>query len=218
MDNWRETIISQYDNSPRLLGVVAGENSVIDPAVDIRAFYNEVFNPFTASGWGLDCWGRIVGIDRLITLQGSVKAFGFQGSGLQPFNQAPFYSPNVTSNYRLGDNAYRDLIFLKAAINISNGSLADINRIMAQLFKNRGKAWVIHTGTMQIRFGFDFNLLPYERALLAREDVPPKPAGVGFDVYEIPKAKRFGFRGSGLQPFGQGTFAGRPQHAYTANT
>lgn len=216
MRDWRQTIISQYDNSPRLLALLAGENRAIDPAVDIQAFYDAVFDPRTAVGWGLDCWGQIVGIGRHIELEGTDAAFGFDGSELQPFGQGTFWSEDATSYYRLTDEAYRQLIFLKAAINITDGSLASLNRIMDMMFGERGTVCVLHVGTMRIRFFFDFYLQPFERALIARDDVPPKPAGVGFDVYEIRRADTFGFQGSGLQPFNQGNFAtGGPRDAYS---
>lgn len=216
MENWRQTIISQYNNSPRLLTILEGENGAIDPAVDIQAFYNAVFDPRTAVGWGLDCWGQIVGISRDIQLAGTNTAFGFDGSGLEPFGQGTFWSEDATSYYRLTDEAYRQLIFFKAAINITDGSIASLNRIMDRMFGERGTVCVLHVGTMRIRFYFDFYLRPFERALIAREDVPPKPAGVGFDVYEIRRADTFGFQGSGLQPFNQGNFAiGGPRDAYS---
>lgn len=210
------TLISQYDNSPRLRALLLGLERVVDPWLDIQAFYRSVFDPRTAVGWGLDCWGQIVGISRDIQLAGTNTAFGFDGSGLEPFDQAPFWSSDATSYYRLTDEAYRQLIFLKAAINISDGTLASLNRIMHTMYGSRGTVCVIHVGTMRIRFFFDFYLQPFERALIARDDVPPKPAGVGFDVYEIRRADTFGFQGSGLQPFNQGNFAiGGPRDAYS---
>ena len=105
MKNWRQTVISQYDNSPRLLALIRGEDAEIDPAPEILNFYSVVFDPRTAVGWGLDCWGRIVGVGRTIALEGTPKAFGFKGSGLQPFGQGTFYSANATTTYRLGDAA-----------------------------------------------------------------------------------------------------------------
>lgn len=210
------TLISQYDNSPRLRALLLGLERAVDPWLDIQEFYRSVFDPRTAVGWGLDCWGQIVGIGRHIELEGTDAAFGFDGSELQPFGQGTFWSEDATSYYRLTDEAYRQLIFFKAAINITDGSLASLNRIMDMMFGERGTVCVLHVGTMRIRFYFDFYLRPFERALIAREDVPPKPAGVGFDVYEIRRADTFGFQGSGLQPFNQGNFAiGGPRDAYS---
>lgn len=210
------TLISQYDNSPRLRALLLGLERAVDPRLDIQEFYRSVFDPRTAVGWGLDCWGQIVGIGRHIELEGTDAAFGFDGSELQPFDQGTFWSEDATSYYRLTDEAYRQLIFLKAAINISDGTLASLNRIMHTMYGSRGTVCVIHVGTMRIRFFFDFYLQPFERALIARDDVPPKPAGVGFDLYEVNRAETFGFDGSGLQPFDQGNFApGGPQDAYS---
>ena len=74
---------------------------------------------------------------------------------------------------------------------------------------------VLHVGTMHIRYLVEFRLLPYQRALILRDDVPPKPAGVGYDIFEVPYPA-FGFAGSGLHPFNQGTFVpGGPVDAYT---
>ena len=39
MDNWRETILSQYDNSERLLALIESMNAAIAPTADIAAFY-----------------------------------------------------------------------------------------------------------------------------------------------------------------------------------
>ena len=210
------TVISQYVKSRRIQALLLQLEWLIDPYLDIETFYAQVFDPRTAVGWGLDCWGQIVGIGRHIELEGTDAAFGFDGSELQPFDQGTFWSEDATSYYRLTDEAYRQLIFFKAAINITDGSLASLNRIMDMMFGERGTVCVLHVGTMRIRFYFDFYLRTFERALSAREDVPPKPAGVGFDVYEIRRADTFGFQGSGLQPFNQGNFAiGGPRDAYS---
>ena len=215
MKNWLATIISQYAKSPKLLGVLEGENDEIDPTAEIDEFYDKVFNPETAVGWGLDCWGQIVGIGRTLELDGEDDIFGFNNSLLEPFGEGTFYSVTSTRYYRLSDDAYRQLIFFKAAINISDGTLKTINYIINRIYGSRGYAAVLHVGTMRIRFLFNYYLRPYERALLSKEDVPPKPAGVTFDVYEILFDSTFGFNGSGLQPFGQGVFPIRgPREAY----
>lgn len=210
------TVISQYANSGRLQTLLLQLEWEIDPYLDIETFYSKVFDPRTAVGWGLDCWGQIVGISRQLELQGTEDAFGFDGSNLMPWGQGPFWSNQATTTYILADEAYRKLIFFKAAINITDGTLASLNKLMNIMFGSRGTVCVLHVGTMKIRFFFDFYLATYERALVCREDVPPKPAGVGFDVYEIPRAETFGFAGSDLQPWNQGTFQIRgPQDAYS---
>lgn len=212
MKNWRATILSQYDNSPRLLALVEGFNALIDPEAAIDAFYAAVFDPRTATGWGLDVWGRIVGVDRAVTLKGIPGAFGFADSLLQPFGEGPFWSANATSTYVLADEAFRLLIFLKAAINITDGTLPSLNRILHTFFAGRGPVMALHVGTMRMRLVFRFMLKTYERAILAKADMTPIPAGVGYELYDVPKTT-FGFAGSGLMPFGQGAFVARGPQA-----
>lgn len=64
MQNVEKTIISQYANSPIICALIERMNEWIDPRADIEQFYNMVFNVATAQGYGLDVWGRIVGIGR----------------------------------------------------------------------------------------------------------------------------------------------------------
>lgn len=118
--------------------LIDGFNAAVDPAAEIAEFYSKAFDPATAVEWGLDCWGTIVAISRTVTLAGNNEVFGFDGSLLNPWDQAPFYSAQATDNYVLADRAYRFLIFLKAAVNLTGGSLADINKVLAQLFEGRG--------------------------------------------------------------------------------
>lgn len=210
-----ETLLSQYDNSPIMKALLRDFEWALDPAWEIDAFYASVFNPHTAFGWGLDVWGRIVGIDRAIVLEGNPDAFGFLGSDLAPFGQGPFYSANATSLQVLADEAYRLLIFLKAAINISTGSLAELNALFLAIFAGRGAVMVLHVGTMRLRLLFRFKLKIFEAAILAQAMLTPIPAGVGYDVYDVPLST-FGFNGSGLMPFGQGSFVqGGPRYAYS---
>lgn len=201
------TVLSQYVNAPRLTSLIRGMETFIDPGAEIDDFRQHVFDPLTAEGWGLDQWGKIVDIGRTITLTGDDATFGFLGSALQPFGQGTFYEAGLvgTNTYRLADNAYRDLILLKAAANISDCSVPSLNRLLARLYGDRGRAYVLEVGTMRIRYVFEFALRPWERALMSREDVPPKPAGVGYEIFEVPYPA-FGFAGSALHPFNNGTF------------
>lgn len=212
------TVISQYEHSTTLRMLLQGLEYVISPFWEIRDFYAKVFNPHTCTAWGLDVWGRIVGADRTLRLRGLDSFFGFFGADAEPMGQASFYDPDGTSAYTLEDAQFRRLIFFKAALNISDGSLASINRIMQLFFHDRGTVMAIHTGTMRLRFWFDFDLSDAERAMLLRDDIPPVPAGVGYEIMELDPSIVFGFDGAGLQPFNHGSFVpaeGVPQDAYT---
>ena len=197
------TIQSQYGASPHIIGIVEAAAKQLDPTGDIKTFYDKVFNPLTAEGVGLDIWGRIVGANRYLTVDNE-EFFGFLGSLLNPFNQAPFYIHGDTDHYRLSDEAYRTLIFLKAAANIGNATLPSLKEILSTLFED--SVLVMNIGEMKVRVVFEFYLSAYDRALFAEYGLLNLGAGVGFEYYQIEPQNTFGFDGSGLQPFSQGIF------------
>ena len=197
------TIQSQYGASPHIIGIVEAAAKQLDPTGDIKTFYDKVFNPLTAEGVGLDIWGRIVGASRYLTVDNE-DFFGFYGSQLNPFNNAPFFVPGDTDRFRLTDSAYRELIFLKAAANIGNATLPSIKEILSALFEK--PVLVMNIGEMKIRIVFTFYLSAYQRALLREYGVLNVGAGVGMEYYQIDPDQTFGFNGSGLLPFNQGIF------------
>ena len=206
MQDVNATIISQYANSPRIVALISNANAYIDPTPDFDNFYNLVWNINTAVGFGLDIWGRILGITRLLEINDPGPTFGFDGSGLQPFGQGTFGTHPANTSYLLTDDAYRVLLLLKAMVNISASDIPTLNGILASLMAGRGRCYILEVATMKIRYVFEFLLMPYERALFSKPGITPHPAGVEYQTYEIDAPGTFGFDGSGLQPFGQGTF------------
>jgi Protein of unknown function (DUF2612) len=202
-----QTIISQYGNSPILLQLIKNMNEYIDPRADIDNFYNSVFNINTAKSFALDIWGRIVGIDRLLTIPADIKYFGFNNSGREPFNSAPFYNgDNVTQTYSLTDDAYRRLILFKALSNITQSTAPALNQLISKLFEGRGRCFVQDDGNMHIHYVFEFTLTNVEMAILTHSNITPKPAGVAVEFYQIVNKKYFGFYGSNGSPFNQYPF------------
>ena len=213
-----ETIQSQYAASPRIISLLKGFSGLIDPSPDIQMFFANIFNFATATGYGLDVWGRIVGIDRKIKdVPPSDLYLGFQAINAEnpqasTFNNATFYSDAYASTtYILEDTAYRLLINTKAMANVGTGTLAALNQQLHFLLPN-ARAGVVNVGTMKIRIYAQTYLQVYEKNLLLRGDLPPIPAGVGFELLQV-DPQTFGFAGSGLEGFNQGVFAlqgGRP--------
>jgi hypothetical protein len=190
LDYWT-TVLSQFANSPILTGIIGGGAAALDQRPNFDDFYQRIWNLDTAEGYGLDVWGRIVGVNRVLKVV-SGRFFGFaeaviQGDGAiaslndallsfgdclgfaeaqpgsksygygtflpaSPQQQAtaetaaqygPFYDGAVTTeNFRLGDEAYRRLIYAKAAANICDGSIPAINAILMRIFAGRGSAYV----------------------------------------------------------------------------
>lgn len=206
--NVEDTVISQYANSPTLGQIIENMAGYFDPTANFEAFYNYVWNIDTAVGFGLDIWGRIIGVGRLLQIPTIELSFGFDGSGLAPFNQAPFVSPStLTQTYPLTDTAYRSLLLVKAFGNICSTTAPAVNQMLNNLFAGRGRCYVQDRGGMRLNYIFEFALTPVEYAILTQAGVPPRPAGVLVNIYQINLATTFGFDGSGLQPFNQGTFS-----------
>lgn len=154
---WK-TIIAQYANSPILTQLIENLDAYLDQTANLDSFFDLIFNVATAQGYGLDVWGRIVGVSRVLHVQTGGDSLGFSEAspGAAPFGQGSFYSgASLTSNYALADDPYRLLIYAKAAANITNGSIPAINRILMGLFPNRGNCYVTDGSPPVDAFGFE---------------------------------------------------------------
>ncbi len=210
MNDLSTTLLSQYANSPTLLALIGQFNAAADPATLIDAFYDEVWNIATAQGYGLDLWGRIVGVARTLAMS-SGKTFGFHeatAASADPFGQSPFYGgPVASQNVALSDDAFRVLILAKAYANISRAAIPVYNAILRQLFPGRGNAFVCDTGGMNARLTFDFALDPYELAILKQSGAFQPPTGVLFEIMQAPGCLGFA-EAAGSAPFNTGIFFG----------
>jgi hypothetical protein len=223
MQNVEQTILSQFANSPTLTQLIANMNAYIDPRADLLAFYDNVWNIDTAQGFGLDIWGRIVGISRVIPIPGTTGSFGFDNADTPPDWQnfgsindpgagGPFYSGEVsTGSFTLNDDAYRTLILAKALANIAATTAPGMNQLVQNLFPGRGRAYTIDNRDMSMTYVFEFSLSSIEFAILSFSGVLPHPGGVLTNITVAPvDTGFFGFAemGAGVQPFGFGVFAG----------
>ncbi|NVN09699.1 DUF2612 domain-containing protein [Nguyenibacter vanlangensis] len=180
MDNVQQTIISQYANSPTINALIEAWNQSIDPSSDIQNFYDLIWNVQTATGYGLDVWGRIVGVGRVLQVANtSYIGFAQQSPTVTTFGSGILYSGGATTgNYSLTDDAYRQLIMAKAAANITNGSITSINAILAILFSGRGACYVADSGNMTMTYVFEFVLTPVDVSVVVTSGILPRPAGV----------------------------------------
>lgn len=185
--DWFATVISEYANSPVLLKLIENIAAYVDPTADVNAFYTLVMNVDTATGYGLDVWGRIVGVSRVLRLPGDQDYFGFsESSDGFPFNQAIFFGGgNLTENYSLSDAAYRRLILAKALANICDGSIPAINQILINLFGDYGNCYVTDGGDMTMTYTFGGSLSPVDFAIVSQSGVLPRPVGVTATVVQL---------------------------------
>jgi hypothetical protein len=180
-DVWK-TILAQYANSPILTQLIVNIDEYLDPTVNINSFFDLTWNVDSAQGWGLDVWGRIVGVSRTLSVPLSDTYLGFNEAGtigLEPFNNAPFFSgQQLTNNFILTDSAYRTLIFAKALANICDGSIPAINQILLNLFPNRGNCYVIDGLNMSMTYRFEFPISSLELAIVEQSGALPRSTGV----------------------------------------
>jgi hypothetical protein len=185
---YRKTIISEYANSVVLTQLIDNFNDCVDQTQNLDAFYDLIWNVDSAQGYGLDVWGRIVGVSRTLHVVGDQEYFGFSeaGIGANPLDQEPFYSgATLTRNFQLSDDAFRVLIFAKALANISDGSIPSINQILLNLFPGRGNCYVTDGLDMSMTYTFNFLLTPVELAIVEQSGVLTKPTGVFAEVIQI---------------------------------
>lgn len=201
-----QTIMSQYANSPRLLSIINTVSSALDPSKFTSDFYRLIMDIPTANSHGLNVWGRIVGISRTVNFpspQGEYLGFS---DGFYPFNERPFSgSGGESDTWELANDAYRELILIKALSNIIYATAPNINRLLEAVFD--GVCYFLITGPMDARYVFEFDLSPYQRHIVYNTDILPRPCGVLVSIIiNADTSGIFGFDGSGLQPLGQGVF------------
>ncbi len=183
-DAW-STIISQYANSPRLTQIIESFNAAADETQNLDNFYDMIWNVLTAQGYGLDVWGRIVGVLRTLKIPGSASYVGFdEASGSWTgWNQGAWYSGGgISENVVLTDVQYRPIILAKAAANITDGSIPSLNAILMNLFRGRGDAYAADGLDMSLTYTFAFPLTPLELAVVEIAGVLPNPCGVVINV------------------------------------
>jgi len=162
MMNLEQTIVSQYGNSPRILAIVQGMNTNIDPYRDIDGFYNAIFNVATANLFGLAIWSRIVGIPQsLITSLGT---------------------------YLNDEDTFRSLVMLKALSNIIYPSSQALNQLLQNWLGAGTRAYVLDTGGMTMIYNFEFALTVEQTLILEQSGIFLRPSGVftGLQAQEYP--------------------------------
>lgn len=208
---WKDTILTQYSASTKLLSIIDTFNQAVSLDDFTDEFIAKVWDLTTCETFGLDIWGKIVGVSRYITAPIESSSFGFSEADdpdpdyPTPFNESPFFGgTQETTNVRLEDDAYRTLIFCKAFTNISIATIPEINRFLKMLFYDRGRAYCVNYRDMTMGITFEFELAPYEVSILTNYDVTPIPSDVLLNINQV-VSPYFGFS-SDAYPFNDGTF------------
>lgn len=170
------TVLSQYANSPVMLRMIEYFSNWLDLGNRFREFYSLIWNIDTAVGYGLDVWGRILGVSRVLQVP-SGEYLGFeQQAEAQTFDHGIWFRGiSLTDSASLTDDAYRVLLMAKAALNITDASAPSINRILLALF---GDGYVRDNLDMTMTYVFTVPLNPVQTAIVFNSGVLPRPCGV----------------------------------------
>jgi hypothetical protein len=134
------------------VALIKSFDAAIDPSANISAFLQYIWNVRTAVGYGLDVWGKIVGVSRVIsTPSGSIT---------------------------LDDADYQTLILVKAAANIGNVTIPTLNTLLRAIFAGSGLVYVQDNLNMTITYVFLFQPTTTQLAIIQYSGALPRPAGV----------------------------------------
>lgn len=193
MINVADTILTQYADSPKLKSMIYSFNEAVGIDGFIDDFYDMIWNIETCGTYGLDVWGKIVVVSRLLTVNETQIYFGFGEATSeppvlddpQPFNQAPFYNgTQLTSTVSLSNDVYRKLIMMKAAANISDCTIPNMNELLNYMFGGSGKCYVRNDGNMTMSYVFEFKLSTSELAIVQSSGALPAPVGVTVNIIQ----------------------------------
>ena len=175
------TLSSQYSSSTRIGRLAEYIHKHLDKDDVFESMFHEVFNVETCQGIFLDYWGAIVGVKRNTTMDG------------------------VT--YKLDDEAYRELILFRTAMNVSDASIMRINELLTELFHI--PIAVVDNGNMTMRIFVEKSISNGLLAMLKFYGYILKPAGVGYEIV-LTYDGTLGFYGQRLQNWGFGVWNPNP--------
>lgn len=181
--NCSETFLAQYANSDIMRALMTTFNTAIDKLAAFNQFIDWIWNIETARGFGLDIWGRILGVRRnLYIIQGKYLGFAGASSALS-FDAGVLYrADNSTNNYAMTDVVYRRVLLAKAAFNITDCAIPSINKILMAVFPDYGNVYVIDNGDMTMEYHFPHAPSTVDYAIATQSGVLPKPTGVSVTV------------------------------------
>lgn len=190
----------QFSNSKRTNQLIDG--IVNGLTINPDEFWETFFNIDTAQRCGLDNWGKIFGLPRIVLISDSTDdIFGFgvdedyplpyENAYPQNFDNGSFFDPDIDSDstvpYELNDYQYRQILKFRYRCLTSNFSMISINQILNELLINLNpqyKCYAIQTAQFRIEYRFNFQLDDWIRAMFNNRKILPVPAGVNGVIME----------------------------------
>lgn len=171
---------SQYAHAPNIGAVARAARDNIDATAILDQMILDVADARSAKGVFLDWWGKRVGVDRQIQIDGEFVRFD--------------------------DDYFRFLIFYRAACNLAQSSAADMNRLLTHLIGQ--PVFIVDNQDMTIQSIVVMgSVTSLQVTILRAYGLLNRPAGVLTKFLVIyPESGIFGFDGQNLESFDNGTF------------
>ena len=173
-------MIAQYANSPVLVKLDNGLKTLFNDSIFTTNWYNVVFNIATATGYGLDVWGKILNRNRSFVYNGTE----YYLQGAQTIGGVSYTADEM-------EDLYRMVLQITAMRYIGNASCSAINRVLEVVFNKYGKAYCYEYATMQIRYVIEFYASNVLKAII--ETLNLHPTGVLTSYEYLPVGEFLGF-------------------------
>lgn len=199
-----KTILWQYDSAPNLRGMIERKNEWYLRAQSKfwKDWERDVFDLNTANDFGLSVWAIILGVPLNYGVKGT-GARGVWGFGQFNYNYTQKRPPlDIGYNFGRDSDATVQLTLEQKRLVLrlryfqitSDCTVADVNRILFEVFGHLGRASVQDNEVMsEVIYAFEFAPPSTVITVLENFDILPRPAGVGRKVLIDPRG-RFGFK------------------------
>jgi hypothetical protein len=205
--NTDRVILWQYNNATNLQKLLAFKQAWLDVNHQQfwQDFYRDVYDLRTANEFGLRVWAKILGMDLFVSTPPDTNkvAWGF-GEFRANFNNGNF-SDSTGSTNELTLEVKRIALRLRMYQIIGTVCVPQVNRMLADVFKDYGKVYLINNMNKTQTYVFNFNPSYDLSYLINNYDILPRPAGV-YSNYYVMGIEYFGF-GNFRANFDNGGFA-----------
>ena len=178
-------ILWQYDDAEKLKSLVGKEQEFMDEA--ITQFWHDfnvnIFNLATCNTFGLELWGKLLGIAR------------------------PTYTPLGGTPTEYSDQQYRKVLQARIYLLTFDGSICALNNFFKMIFPEY-PVIITDNYDMTVTIGFVQEPSNDYKVLFRDENFLPRPSGVEYFMdWQTDYTKVFGFEGqTPTEGFDNGTF------------
>lgn len=185
-----QTVLSQYAQSPVVMQLLDNLAAYFDQSANWNNFYQYVWNIDTAQAWGLDFWGKILGVSRFLEIPVTAKYLGLEaptgGASGYPFDVGVFYNGQTsTQTYALSDSDFRTLLYAKAFANICRTCIPVLNQLMRLLFPGLGDTYCLDNGNMSMTYYMGWAPTFVQLAIVEQSGAVPHPTGVAVSITHL---------------------------------